>query len=137
MCREEASEVSSLKPELDAQGVPLYAVVLETLGYEEFLPYFKGEVFLDKDRHFYGPVVRELKSAGMLRLSTYTSFWRAKQHEVEGNMEGEGWTLGGVFVIGAQGQDVIFEHRDKDFGDSSNKTQILEAVKKIVPNKNE
>lgn len=50
---------------------------------------------------------------------------------------GEGWTLGGVFVIGAQGQDVIFEHRDRDFGDSSNKTQILEAVKKIVPNKNE
>ncbi|CAG5130336.1 unnamed protein product, partial [Candidula unifasciata] len=45
----EALGLSSLKPQLDARGVPLYAVVHETLGVAEFQPFFKGEIFLDKE----------------------------------------------------------------------------------------
>ena len=47
---QEASELSSLKPQLDQLGVPLYAVVKEDVGTEvqTFSKYFKGEIFLDQ-----------------------------------------------------------------------------------------
>lgn len=47
---QEAAALSSLKPQLDELGVPLYAVVKEDVGTEvqNFQPYFKGEVFLDE-----------------------------------------------------------------------------------------
>lgn len=47
---QEAAELSSLKPQLDKLGVPLYAVVKEDVGTEvqNFRPYFKGEIFLDE-----------------------------------------------------------------------------------------
>ena len=47
---QEAAELSSLKPQLDELGVPLYAVVKEDVGTEvqNFQPFFKGEVFLDE-----------------------------------------------------------------------------------------
>lgn len=47
---QEAAELSSLKPQLDQLGVPLYAVVKEDVGTEiqNFKPYFKGEIFLDE-----------------------------------------------------------------------------------------
>lgn len=47
---QEAAELSSLKPELDELGVPLFAVVKEDIGTEvqNFRPFFKGEVFLDE-----------------------------------------------------------------------------------------
>lgn len=47
---QEAAELSSLKPQLDELGVPLYAVVKEDIGTEvqNFRPFFKGEIFLDE-----------------------------------------------------------------------------------------
>ena len=47
---QEASELSSLKPQLDELGVPLYAVVKEDIGTEiqSFRPYFNGEIFMDE-----------------------------------------------------------------------------------------
>lgn len=54
---QEAAELSSLKPQLDELGVPLYAVVKEDVGTEvqNFRPYFKGEIFLDKKVPFFLP----------------------------------------------------------------------------------
>ena len=40
--------LSSLKPELDKKGVALVGVVHETIGVEEFKPFFKGKIYLDE-----------------------------------------------------------------------------------------
>lgn len=47
---QEASELSSLKPQLEELGVPLYSVVKEDIGIEiqNFRPYFNGEIFMDE-----------------------------------------------------------------------------------------
>lgn len=47
---QEAAELSSLKPQLDKLGVPLYAVVKENIGTEiqDFKPHFAGDIFLDE-----------------------------------------------------------------------------------------
>ena len=46
---QEASELSGLKPKLDAAGVHLYGIVHETKGVAQFQPYLKGEIYLDAE----------------------------------------------------------------------------------------
>ncbi|KAK2152136.1 hypothetical protein LSH36_339g07067 [Paralvinella palmiformis] len=130
----EAKELSSIKPQLTAQGVKLYGIVLESLGHKEFQKYFDGTLLLDKARKFYGPKERRLNLLiGMLRLSTYTSTYAASRKIKEGDVKGEGRILGGVFVIGPGDQGIVYEKRNMDFGDTVNMTKVLEAVQSIKP----
>jgi len=46
-------------------------------------------------------------------------------------MEGEGRLLGGVLVIGPGDQGVLFEYKEKVWGDHADLNEVLEAVKKI------
>lgn len=133
MCREEASELSSVKPQLDRLGVPLYAVVKENIGTEviDFKKYFKGEVYLDDKRCFYGPFMRKMAFSGFVRLSVLKNFQRAWKNGFTGNLDGEGFILGGVFVIGSEKQGILLEHREMEAGDKVNVTAILEAAGKI------
>ncbi|KAJ6661651.1 hypothetical protein lerEdw1_013890 [Lerista edwardsae] len=131
----QASELSSLKPELDKLGVPLYAVVKEDIGTEvvDFQPYFKGEIFLDEKKRFYGPRKRTMLFLGFFRLSVWLNFFRARSSGYTGNMNGEGIILGGTFVLGAGKQGILLESREKEFGNKVNLTAVLDAVKKIQP----
>ncbi|KAI8797597.1 redox-regulatory protein FAM213A, partial [Biomphalaria glabrata] len=131
----EAQELSSLKPQLDDHGVPLYAVVHEDLGVAEFQPFFKGEIFLDKERRFYGPVERTMLFSGLLRLSVIKKILDTRKKGVDGNMKGEGRILGGVFVIGSGDQGILYEHREQEFGDYANTTEVLNAALKIETSK--
>uniref|UniRef100_A0A8C5PW89 Peroxiredoxin-like 2A n=1 Tax=Leptobrachium leishanense TaxID=445787 RepID=A0A8C5PW89_9ANUR len=133
LCREEASGLSAIKPKLDELGVPLYAVVKEKLGteVEDFQPFFKGEIFLDEKRLFYGPQKRKMVLMGLLRWGVWQNFRRAWNGGFEGNLEGEGLILGGMFVIGAGNQGILFEHREKEFGNIANIAEVLEAARKI------
>lgn len=135
LCREEAADLSSLKPKLDELGVPLYAVVKEQVKTEvqDFQPYFKGEIFLDEKKKFYGPQRRKMMFMGFVRLGVWSNFFRARSGGFSGNLEGEGFILGGVFVVGSGKQGILLEHREKEFGDKVNLASVLEAAKKIKP----
>lgn len=135
MCREEAAGISSLKPQLDEMGIPLYAVIKENINHEvkEFRPYFKGEIFLDVNKCFYGPKQRKLGLMGFARLGVWKNFIRAWREGFTGNMAGEGLILGGVYVIGAKDQGILLEHREMEFGDKVDHQSLLEAVEKIKP----
>ncbi|KAM6156919.1 peroxiredoxin-like 2A [Erethizon dorsatum] len=135
LCREEAADLSSLKPQLDDLGVPLYAVVKEQVGTEvkDFQPYFKGEIFLDAQKKFYGPQRRKLLFMGFMRLGVWCNFFRAWSGGFSGNLKGEGVILGGVFVVGSGKQGILLEHREKEFGDKVNPLSVLEAAKKVKP----
>lgn len=137
MCREEAAELSSLAPQLEALGVPLVAVVKEHIGTElqEFRPHFSGDIYVDEQQRFYGPHQRKMGGLGFLRLGVWQNFMRAWRSGYQGNMNGEGFILGGVFVIGAGSQGILLEHREKEFGNKVEIADVLEAVKKIVPEK--
>lgn len=71
--------------------------------------------------------------SGFLRPSVWLSIFRASQKGIPGNLEGEGRLLGGVFVIGPGEQGILMEHRESEFGDHANLTEIMEAVKQIKP----
>ncbi|KAM7370574.1 hypothetical protein PAMP_010106 [Pampus punctatissimus] len=130
----EAAELSSLKPQLDELGVPLYAVVKEDVGTEvqNFRPYFKGEIFVDHKHIFYGPKQRRMGlSLGLVRLGVLRNLVQAREKGYLGNKNGEGLILGGLYVIGADKQGILLEHREKEFGDKAHISSILEAAKKI------
>uniref|UniRef100_A0A3B3SPM2 Peroxiredoxin-like 2A n=1 Tax=Paramormyrops kingsleyae TaxID=1676925 RepID=A0A3B3SPM2_9TELE len=133
MCREEASELSSLKPQLEELRVPLYAVVKENIGREvqDFRNFFAGEIFLDEKKCFYGPQNRRMGGLGLVRLGVLQNLLRVWKKGYHGNTKGEGFILGGVFVIGPAQQGILLEHREKEFGDKVNVSSVLEAAKKI------
>lgn len=133
MCREEAAELSSLKPQLEELGVPLYAVVKEDVGTEvqNFRPYFKGEIFLDEKRRFYGPRERKMGLLAFLRVGVWMNGLRAFKKGFMGNVSGEGFVLGGVFVIGRGQQGILLEHREIEFGDKVNIEDVIQAVRRI------
>lgn len=135
MCREEASELSSLKPQLEELGVPLVAVTKENIGSEiqDFRPHFAGDIYIDEKKLFYGPLPRKMGALGFFRLGVWQNFMRAWRSGYQGNMNGEGFILGGVFVIGPGDQGILLEHREKEFGNKVDTAQVLDAVKKIVP----
>jgi len=129
LCRDEALALSSIQPDLARLQVPLLAVLHETLGADEFTNFFKGPLYLDTEKTFYGPKLRKMLLLGFLRFDTYMNLYRSKQAGTEGNLKGDGTILGAVYVLGPGDQGVIFEHREGTFGDNVNVTQVMEAVK--------
>uniref|UniRef100_A0A8C5HY17 Peroxiredoxin-like 2A n=1 Tax=Gouania willdenowi TaxID=441366 RepID=A0A8C5HY17_GOUWI len=131
----EASELSSLKPQLEALGVPLVAVVKENIGTEiqDFRPHFAGDIFLDEKKQFYGPLQRKMGGLAFIRLGVWQNFIRAWRTGYQGNMNGEGFVLGGVFVIGAGEQGILLEHKEREFGNKVELSDVMEAAEKIVP----
>ncbi|XP_020785273.2 peroxiredoxin-like 2A [Boleophthalmus pectinirostris] len=136
LCREEAAELSSLQPQLQNVGVPLFAVVKQNIGKEldTFKKYFSGKVYVDQQRNFYGPVQRWMFLSLFLRIGVWRSLWRAYRRGFRGNLRGEGFVLGGVFVIGPEDQGILLEHREKEFGDKVNMLAVLTAVRKMQKN---
>ncbi|XP_043374910.1 peroxiredoxin-like 2A isoform X5 [Dermochelys coriacea] len=89
--------------------------------------------FLCREKKFYGPHKRKMLLMGFIRLGVWQNFLRAWKNGYGGNLEGEGFILGGVYVIGAGKQGVLLEHREREFGDKVNLQSVLEAAEKIKP----
>jgi len=123
--------LSAIEPELTRLQVPLLAVLHEKLGAEEFREYFRGPLYLDTEKTFYGPKLRKMMLLGFMRVDTYMNIYRSKQAGTEGNLKGDGTILGAVYVLGPGDQGVIFEHREGTFGDNVNATEVLEVVKQM------
>lgn len=105
----------------------------ELKGVDEFKQFFDGEVYLDAQRRFYGPRERWMFLSGFIRPSVWASGFRAHGKGIAGNFEGEGRLLGGVFVIGRGDTGVLLEHRESEFGDHANHTDIITAVQRGQP----
>ena len=69
--------------------------------------------------------------AGFLRLSVWRSFSRARSRGVQGNLDGEGRILGGVFVVGPGEQGILLDHKEKEFGDKVDLKDVMDAVQQM------
>jgi len=135
MCREEALELASLKPELDQMGVNLVGVVHEQKGAKKFQPYLNGSIYFDEEKKFYGPEQRWMFLSGFLRYSVWKSIFRSRGKGVEGNFYGEGRILGGVFVIGPGEQGILLDHKEKEFGDKVDLKDVRDAILRMKTSK--
>jgi hypothetical protein len=109
-----------LKPELDAKGVKLIAIAGEHFGTEEFTPeYWKSDLYYDLQKKNLWPILDSGSTIVGGVVSYYTggavkqNLKRAADKGITGNMKGtQGHILGGVWVIGAGEQGLIFEHQE-------------------------
>ncbi|XDV43934.1 hypothetical protein PO909_012318, partial [Leuciscus waleckii] len=134
----EASELSSLKAQLDVSGVSLVAVVKENIGSEiqHFRPYFTGEIFLDQKMIFYGPTRRMMRHLGIARFGVWMNILQVWRKGYHGNRKGEGFVLGGLYVIGPENQGILLEHHEKEFGDKADLSAVRKAVSRIQKTEN-
>lgn len=109
-------------------------MVKEDVGTEvqNFRQYFKGEIFLDEQRRFYGPRERKMGLLAFLRVGVWMNGLRAFKSGFMGNVAGEGFVLGGVFVIGREQQGILLEHREIEFGDKVNTEDVIRAARRIA-----
>ncbi|XP_063716485.1 peroxiredoxin-like 2A [Symsagittifera roscoffensis] len=111
---------------MEANGYSLHAVLHEELGWEEFATLFHPHpVYHDVQRRFYGPDLRRESTAKLLNPSVMKKVFQSLGSW--GNLKGDGLLMGSVFAISSSG--VIFEHREKTFGDEADRTQLIEAIK--------
>ena len=69
--------------------------------------------------------------SALFRPSVWTSYYRARKDGVEGNFEGEGRLLGGLFVLDSGDGGILLEHQEKQFGDTVNLEDVMEAARSI------
>eukprot|EP00931_Biecheleriopsis_adriatica_P080886 TRINITY_DN54228_c0_g1_i1.p1 TRINITY_DN54228_c0_g1~~TRINITY_DN54228_c0_g1_i1.p1 ORF type:complete len:203 (+),score=38.29 TRINITY_DN54228_c0_g1_i1:209-817(+) len=146
MCRKEALEASEKIPEMKAAGASrVVALVKEDLGneVEEFRSKFwSGEVYLDETKSFYtalggGTAHAPYGLASFLAMMMNpfskgrTKASLAASKHVEGNMTGEGFISGGVYVVRQDGQKA-YAFLEEDTGDHAPVEDVIEAVKAAV-----
>jgi len=69
---------------------------------------------------------------GMLRVETWLNIYRSKKLGTAGNLKGDGYHLGGVFVLGPGEEGIVYEHREGSWGDNVNTTEVMNAVEKMT-----
>jgi len=132
LSREGASELSSLKPQLDQVDVGLVGVGPEFLGVEEFAKegYFKGDLYVDESRQLYQAMKTTRASAfSLLRPAVWSSISKSKEKGFSGNLVGDGLQLGGTFVFDCESGRLLFAHYQDHFGDHANLDEVLQVVK--------
>jgi len=142
----------ALKKELAAKTPPvrLVAIVGERLGYEEFVPkYWDSEIYLDERKQQIWPIMGGGNTRSMGLMSGLGSYVfgggvakSVAKHNAraaaagrplsEGNLVGEGKKLGGLWVIGPNGQGILFQHQEKSWGDIAEIDDVQRAVAKII-----
>jgi len=134
LCRVWATQLSTLKPQLEAHDIDLVAVGLEEFGVDEFFAgnFLKGDIYLDQDYATYKALNFDRASILSLPKQMLSSDVRKLNSEansvgISGNMKGDGMQMGGTFVI-EKGGKVLFHHKQTGFGDHPKLTDLLSAL---------
>ncbi|KAL6068797.1 Peroxiredoxin-like 2 activated in M-CSF stimulated monocytes [Balamuthia mandrillaris] len=132
---------SSLGEELRARDVALVGIGHELLGVEEFLAggYWKGDhLLLDTRRQLYQAFGASRSSVlGLLRPSFWSAASRADGKGFKGDLAGDGWQLGGTFVVDCQSGELVFQHHQQGFGEHADLDQLMQSVKQHFPRRQE
>jgi len=133
LCREEARELSSLKPRLDELGIRLVGVTHQTIGVPEFMEFFQGgEVFYDRDKAFFKAVGERWQSAlSLLRPRVWMNTIRALKKNIMQNTQGEGLLMGGLLVIAPDGA-VTYRYFEKVIGDHAPLSEVRNAIESMA-----
>lgn len=140
MCRLWSAELSDIKPLLDENNVTLAAIGLEELGLDEFVKgeYFKGDLYVDAEKNNYKAL--DFKRYNVLSIvpalaakETRNSLSRANLRKITGNYKGDGMQNGGLIIVSAGGEKLLFSFKQKSPGDHVDNGVILNALGITLP----
>ncbi|KAJ7393278.1 hypothetical protein OS493_006247 [Desmophyllum pertusum] len=135
LCRLWSTELSSVKPQLDAHNVQLCGVGLEEFGLEEFQEgkFFTGELYVDSTQQCYKDlgfrrynVISVL--GGLAAKETRISLAKSNAKGIKGNIRGDGLLNGGMLIVTAGGEKVLLSHKQASPGDHVSNEQILDVL---------
>jgi len=115
----------------------------EHLGHEDFMKdYWKGELFFDLGKE---SVFKVMGSGRQGLLGGALSYFlngavarnaaRADAKGVQGNLEGEGFRLGGVWLLSPS--ELVYEHQERTWGDIVEGDQLAELERLIQGTRDE
>jgi prostamide/prostaglandin F2alpha synthase len=135
LCRSYVTLVEAARPDLEAAGARVVCLSFEAFGEGS-----DSDRSFERGRFWSGPIYTIEKSVyqdlfgrkglmngffGLLDMNK-EAFSRSKA--TPGNFKGDGFQLGGQFVV-ERGGNILLEHRQKAFGDDATLKEILDAVK--------
>lgn len=148
MCRAEAKIAAARIPEMRAAGATRIVVLVKENLEEEVAEfrkdYWPDEVFMDSEKRFFlalggGEAYKPYSVASFLAMlvnpfsksRTKGALSQADQEGVPGNMKGEGFISGGVYVVRQDGK-AAYAFLEEDTGDRAPVDDVVEAVKAAV-----
>ncbi|CAI2172370.1 20072_t:CDS:2 [Funneliformis geosporum] len=147
LCREESVRISSLRELISGKmGLNMVAIVHENLNneVEDFNQgFWKGTVYFDKEKAFFSAIGGgKIQYAGLtniLKPTVWYNIWSNYKTGVTGNLKGDGTVLGGTYIIksGTEGGKVIYQYREKVWGDHAPLEEVLKACEQVSPKNGE
>eukprot|EP00924_Labyrinthula_sp_SR-Ha-C_P006931 snap_masked-scaffold_8-processed-gene-4.35-mRNA-1 protein AED:1.00 eAED:1.00 QI:0/-1/0/0/-1/1/1/0/202 len=129
LCRNLATEMSSLAPTLEKNGVKLVGVGLGVDALDSFLEggYWKGlDLYIDEDKKLYKEFkLGEGSYTDLLKPQVIKRMFQARN--VEQSRTGDKMQLGGTYILNKRGQ-VIYEFQQKTFGDKPNLEEMFKVL---------
>ena len=140
ICRAYAKEADSYREKFNELGVNVVALSFEQFGEgsDTDRSFAKGKYWLGDIYSIDKTVYTELFDRkglmngfyGLMDISKSVRD-KVKAQGVSGNLKGDGFQLGGQFVIDTS-SNVVFEHRQKKYGDDAEIVDLLDAAQRAV-----
>lgn len=135
LCRNYAQKMRDAVPQFEAKGVQVIGITFENLGEDSDKDgsftaggYWTGPLYrIDKNIYHY--IFGKKTLLGLLDIDK-EALRETRENKVEGNLKGDGFTLGGQVLV-APPNRVVFEHKQAQFGDDATIEELLEAVSKL------
>ncbi|KAI9292788.1 hypothetical protein K502DRAFT_355798 [Neoconidiobolus thromboides FSU 785] len=134
LCRYESRILSELKDEFDELNIKLVAVGFEDVGLGDFLSggYWDWQILIDDERSVHKaldlpklPVSAGLKD--LMSSATRAAIAAAQKAGISGDLKGDGFQLGGTFVVEKETGKLLYEFRQLGAGAYTSSKEIYEA----------
>ena len=141
LCRNYAKEMDKVRPLIETKGGQVVA-----LSFEGFGEGSDADFSFDKLQFWTGPIYKIDQSVyeklfgskklldnffGLLDMKK-EAVEKAKADKTPGNFSGNGFILGGQFVVNTGGK-VVLDHRQKVFGDDATFEALYDAISSCLP----
>ncbi len=129
LCRAYAKKIQEALPRFEQKGIHVVGISFEALGEgsdsdRSFVAggYWTGELYtIDKSVYTY--MFGKKSIFGIFDIDK-EALKETRQNKISGNFKGDGLTLGGQILV-APPNRVVFEHKQKRFGDDATVEEIL------------
>jgi len=133
-----ARHISALKPSFEAINVGFVGIGHERLGVEDFIKekYFDGDLYLDETKQLYNAFGTKVEGmTGLMKPKAWDAINQAKKEGFAGNLKGNGFQMGGTFILDPIDYKLIFAHRSEFFGDEAKPEDILKSCAEYIQEK--
>lgn len=138
LCRSYISRMEALRADYEARGVRLVALSFEALGEGsdsdrsfEAGGYWKGELYTISKTVYQELFGRKGLTDGFFGLLDMEKEAVAAAKGTPGNFRGDGFQLGGQFVL-AKGGKILLERRQRRYGDDATPAEIDSAIQRAL-----